>query len=451
MSLLVAILLGIFLGLLGGLLPGIGNTIVLMVMFPVLINWPPEIIIIFYALLIQASNFTGSVSALNLGLLGDITSEPALRERQYIIKNELSLVALKYTAISSAIACLLAAVVFFGLLDWFANNVFLLRSEIRFFILWTIVIAIIWWPSNHVIKNFLLVVTGIGLTVVGHHDFFLGYRDVHILTLGTVFLQPGIPTIVILSSFLAVPALLKLNQNRNPGSGSVQEVVSLDYQDDTTKNTKFNFASALRGSAIGSILGIIPMIGVVISSNVAWTVEKFLSRHKNENQNSLNRLTSAEAANNSAYVTVLIPLLVFGLAIIPSELILLSIVELKAWVPRQSTWSLFGLSYYYWIFIALMISCVVGYLVCFTFVKSITILFRSHLKFISAITALLIIVSLTYSGWLVDNRTLFLITFICFSIFAVCFKKTDYLPLIVGFLLGSQLLSTSNVLYNLYF
>ena len=444
--LLTALLLGITLGLLAGLFPGIGNTVIILTLFPVLINWPSEIVILFYVVLIQSSNFTGSVSAINLGLLGDITSEPALRERNFIINNNLSLSALKYTAISSVVACMVAGSILVFLFDFISSSSAMLRSEVRFVIIWIISLAVLFWKNNKFGVNLLLLLSGIMLTLVGHYEFFLGWRDVHVLTFGQTFLHGGIPTISVLTCFLAIPALLKLYSS----------LKSKEFYTDQTNNTvvtvdvKYNWSSGIRGTLIGSFFGVVPMIGSMISSNIAWITEKLFQRNDSSlSQKSIDRLVSAEAANNSANVTVLLPLLLFGLAIIPSELILLSIVETQGWTPSAIGWTLMGLSFYHWMFIFLAVSCLIGYLTCYTFVSTVTKLVKNNIKIICGLTIALIASSLMYSGWMTQNYSIYLLTFVLFFSIVVLYRRIDYMPLVVGFLLGDQLLSVTSVIYDL--
>jgi putative tricarboxylic transport membrane protein len=438
MTLIILLLLGIFLGLVAGFLPGIGNVVILLSLYPLLTQYSPEYVILFYAVLIQTSNFSSSVSAINLGLLGDITSEPALRERVFLIKNNLIKKSLQFTAISSVYACMISLFLFYLIIDWISGNPVILRTEIRFIVLWVITVAVIFWPKNNCVENFTLLISGMILTVVGHYEHFLGTQDIQILTFGLTSLHGGIPTIAVLTAFLAVPALLKLHKT----SLITFEITQAEKKQ---SSEKFSWSSGTRGSLIGSVLGLVPMVGAIVSSNVACAVEKMFLKSKSENQQSLNRLTSAEAANNSANVTVLIPMLIFGLAIIPSELILLSIIETRGWTPNLT------MSFYYSLFLAILFSCFVSYLVCYTFVSSLTRIIRNQLFVISFITITLMITSIWYSGWLVDNRTLYLSTFVIFSVIVILFRKIDYMPLVVGFLLGDQLLGVSSVFYRLYF
>ena len=71
-------------GLFAGLMPGIGSSALMLTALPLLYNLPPELCIIFYALAVQASQFSGSVAAINFGIMGELTSYPALAERRNV-------------------------------------------------------------------------------------------------------------------------------------------------------------------------------------------------------------------------------------------------------------------------------------------------------------------------------------------------------------------------------
>ena len=446
--LLLAVFLGIVLGLIAGMLPGVGATITMLAMLPIISQWPAEIIIIFYAVMIQCLNFTSSVSSLNLGVLGDITGEPALRERNCIVTNRLTDSALKYSALGSIVACCMALLLFSILLDWFYAMPIMLRSETKFLLLWTVLVATVWWPGNTKITNLILIVSGFFLSIIGHHELFWNVRDVHILTFGITEIYGGIPSLAVLTAFLAVPALLKLYRSL----ATTTSIGSLILTESVTQTYKFNWSSSFRGSIIGIVLGTIPMVGALICSNVAWAVEKMFSRKQNENQQSLNRLLAAESANNSAAITVLIPLLLLGLAIIPSEMILLSSLETLNWLPGKSDWTYLGMGFYHWLFASLMLACAASYLFCYSFVIPFSKFFYNHMTGLMWITIILIFSSVYYSGWLVDNKLFFVL---CFSILScivlVLYKYVEFMPLVAGFLLGDLVLHSSRIVYNLYF
>jgi putative tricarboxylic transport membrane protein len=244
-----------------------------------------------------------------------------------------------------------------------------------------------------------------------------------------------------LGAFLAVPSLINVSKSLSENK--------IDLVTDKTQHeeVKFSWASSLRGTTLGIFLGMVPLIGTMISSNVAWAFEKLFSKKKNLNQQSLNRLLAAESSNNSAAVTVLIPLLILGLAIIPSEMLLLSIIESVGWHPKNVTGD-----FYIKLYSALIAACLISYLFCYTFVIPFTKLFYKNFKILLYITFVIIVGSVYYSGSMYSNQIFFIL---CLSVFSfvvlLTYKYFDFIPLVAGYLLSSEVLNTTQIIHNLYF
>ena len=439
-ELLTAILLGLTLGLIAGFMPGIGNTLVLLIVTPFLFQWPPEVSVIFYAVCVQVGNFSTTVSSINFGLLGDMTGEPALRERISIVKNRLTTTSLKFSAISSLVSVAIGSLILFFMLSYTSTSTVALRTETRFLLISVIILFLCFWPSNKIYTNLLLLFIGAILGMIGHHEQLFNYSDVHLLTFNQTAFYSGIPMIVVLCAFLAVPSIIKL-----------LALKEIEYQpaDSIKIAHRFPLASSIRGVAIGSFLGMIPMIGTLVSSNVAWSVERIFNK-KDSLESSLARLSSAESANNSASITVLIPLLTIGLAIIPSEMILLSVLETKSWIPNSTNWQLSGMAFYQWLVIAIVSTSLISYLICYTFVRRITNLIIRHFKAISYVAILTIAVSIAYSGYNVANMTFYLLIFVALSVIVIINRRIDYMPVVAGYLLIDELLNSARVVFNLY-
>jgi putative tricarboxylic transport membrane protein len=79
----------------------------------------------------------------------------------------------------------------------------------------------------------------------------------------------------------------------------------------------------IRGTSIGLVCGLIPGVGTSISSNMSWNFEKSLKSSASK------QLAAAESANNSAMISCLIPLILFGIPILASENFIIQIMESK--------------------------------------------------------------------------------------------------------------------------
>lgn len=440
MEIILAILSGAFGGLIVGFLPGIGATILMLTSMPILLTWHPASAIIFYATAIQASHFSGSVASINFGLLGEATSDPALRERPIVVSNNFEQSALKYTALGSFLACVLALFFVQVAYDVFSMSTIALRTDFSVMILIIILSACVFWKNNPITVNAFLVLIGITLGHIGQHSSSSSVDEYHFLTFGLPELFNGVPSFVVLASFLAMPALIKFR---------TINLVDFSKQHKNQTTTSFPIVSFLRGTFIGLFAGLIPMIGNMISSNLAWTVEKRFKQQNNVSD-SMSRLVSAESANNSSQITVLLPLLILGIAIVPSEIILLSILEYKDWMMMLTNWTFLDLTLLTWIALGATIGCTISYLVCYTFVLPISLFLRNHLQKLNWITLIIMVISVTYLGMQIENEFFYIFAFICFSFVAYVYKEIDFIPLVAGFLLSDSIFYKLPTLFMIY-
>ena len=95
-----------FIGLLVGLLPSMGATMMMLLLYPILQHIDFIYIILFYAIMINASQFSGSVSAIGFNLLGEISSAPIIKERSLIVKEGMHMNALRNTMYGSLVGVL---------------------------------------------------------------------------------------------------------------------------------------------------------------------------------------------------------------------------------------------------------------------------------------------------------------------------------------------------------
>lgn len=440
LDLVITFLFAVFAGLLAGLLPGIGSTAVLIAGLPLLYNLPPEICILYYAVAVQSAQFSGSVSAINFGIIGELTSYPALAERQNILHNGLQKTALKFTALGSLISCVLPAVFLYTLLDWFRHQSIMMRTDFLFTVIVIIFAAAVFYKKNSATVNTILLICGVVVSQIGLR--MQGGTEQNFLTFDQPWLYAGIPMISLLGGLVAVPMIV------NGARWSLEET-STSLQN-TQVSPKFNLFSSIRGGIIGLFCGLIPAIGTQISSGVAWALERrFYSTDKP--YDFMSRLTSAESANNSSQITVLVPLLVIGLAIVPSEMILLDLIEMKFWYPGQETWSLYGIEFYQWLGICLAFSAAVCFLVCYTFISVIHIWLKNNLVLLNRIALVIISLAIFYAGSLVEARLFFIASFVILACIGLLFLKVDFIPLIAGYFLGDVLIDSVAILRQLYF
>lgn len=439
-EIIVTLMAAALAGLVAGILPGVGSSALMLAALPLLYSLPPELCIIYYAVAIQASQFSGSVSAINFGMMGELTSYPALAERRYVLENNLQKTALRFTALGSTIACIIPALMLYPMLSWFRDQHVIMRTDFTFGVTVVIIAFCTLYKSNPRWMNSLLVAAGVVISQVGMRS--TGSSEREFLTFGQPFLYGGIPMIAVLAGLIAVPLIVQYMGWRDP-------VENVHMNDKIEPSVRYPIFSTLRGSVLGLFTGLLPAIGTQIGSNLAWFIEKKFYP-KDDHRSVLARLTAAESANNGSQISVLIPLLVIGIAIVPSEMILLSILETKFWMPGKETWKVVGLNFYEWFIITLVSCSIFCYLTCYTFLSWINPWLKKNLDLLNKACILLLSIAVLYSGSLVEARVFFLMSFAVFSAIALAFRRVDFIPLVAGYFIGDIFIDSIVILQFLY-
>ena len=133
---------------------------------------------------------------------------------------------------------------------------------------------------------------------------------------------------------------------------------------------------------------------------------------------------------------MLIPLLVLGLAIQPSEIILLQLIESQIWTVAQTyNWKFLALLY-----ILIPVGCFFTAFLCYNIVKTTMQFFYTHIQSILYSILVISVSSILYMGYQAD-QTIYYFIVLCVSIaigMVLEKKKIDVLPLIIMFLLENN-------------
>jgi len=252
-----------------------------------------------------------------------------------------------------------------------------------------------------------------------------------LLTLGVAGLSDGIPLIALLVGLIALPAGIDIVRTR---------LRTVAEKNNTTSD--FPTAAALRGSLIGAIAGLIPAVGNTVCSQLAWRIEKYFS---DADSHSLRRLTSAEAANNSSAVAVMLPLMMFGIPIVSSEVVLFSILQSNGWMASMVTRELLLM-----LAMAFLLSAVVSWILCGFNVQR---LVQGISKYATLVVVFTLVAAsfgvistgmASYSGWFYS------IILALAGIIGILGRRLDFTPLVLSFLVAPTLVTGISTLTQLY-
>jgi putative tricarboxylic transport membrane protein len=417
-STLVCLFAGIIIGVMTGLLPSMPMAVGMMLLFPFVDHITVLDIFVYWTAIIVGAQFFGSVATISTGIPGEASSLIYVNDIKNLAVADRTRLIL-YTAVGSWIASVSAsvvgAVVFYlgsyEFLFWF-NKIWVKAT------IFAIALGIFLYFSRHRIITLCLIFLGLVLSPKNNYALPDVWFHLQSVFENTTFF-------VIAIGLLIVPELF----NRN-----TIEVGKKEHQTETITNGMPWF-SAMKGSVVGALGGLIPGPSAVISATMAYASEKDIKK----------RITSAESANNSAMITSMFPLLVIGIPITITEVIVLQMLESRSinW-PDLSDLENLGKTLIYVQMIAVALAT--AYFILSTrmigFYAQLLMLLQSRLRIILlCLIVLLAGIDFYYSEISILNYLL-LLTFFSAIGKILLIKKIDPIPLLFAFVVGDRVIWT---------
>lgn len=297
---------GCVLGTLVGVLPGIGPLATISMLLPFTFGLDPTAALIMLAGIYYGAAYGGSTTAILVNLPGETSSAVTVIDGYKMATKGRAGQALATAAIASFVAgCV-------GTLVLAATAVPLSTIALRFgapdyFSLMVLgLIASIGLSAGSVPKSVGMILTGIALGLVGI-DITSGVQR---YTFGLSGLFEGIPFIVLAVGLFAFgEVILSVCTKENTTEEAKVVGKLMPDREDVRRMTP----SIVRGTLVGTLLGILPGAGQSLASFISYAVEKRVSKHSSEmGQGAIEGVAAPEAANNAAAQTAFIPTLTLG-------------------------------------------------------------------------------------------------------------------------------------------
>lgn len=433
---LISVVLGSFIGIIVGVLPGLGATALLLMVYPLLQYFDLLSLFVFYFALINSSQYYGSVSATVYGVAGELSSIPAVKHGHALFLDGHGSEALVRAATASFIAALFAITLFVLLANTDIFSYFM-KSSWRMSMMILALLSMIFF-SGKKITAVLFVVLGLVIGKIGY-DHILQTR---ILTFGMLDLDGGLPFFPVFAGLVLIPSLIE-------GYTKSKFIKFTFVPTDFLTRLKLLFDQQymlpnMRGAVIGFFSGLIPGVSYTISSSIAEWIENKIRKTHNQRTHQLNAVVAAEAANNSAAVSVLIPLITLAIPIVSSEAIVLSIAETKGFGINVS---LELLTNNLMLFVgALLIINVLNWIVAGLLFNQVIKIYQCLQKYIYHIVIVLCTLIMLYFAWTDYQLWLSLPVFALFLIFGLLVKDLQAKTSFVFAYFVADLLS-----YEIYF
>jgi TctA family transporter len=297
---------GVLLGTLIGVLPGIGPVPTIAMLLPITYALPPVSALIMLAGIYYGAQYGGSTTAILVNLPGESSSVVTCIDGYQMARQGKAGKALAVAAIGSFIAGTFATMLIAAFAPPLAE-VALKFGPAEYFSLMVLgLIAAVVLASGSLVKAIGMIVLGLLLGIVGT-DVNSGLQR---YSLGIAELSDGIGFVTVamgLFGFAEIIVNLEHKEKREVFTKNLSDV-RLKWRD-----FKEAFPAIVRGTGIGSVLGILPG-GALLSAFASFMVEKKLAKDASQfGKGAIKGVAGPESANNAGAQTSFIPLLTLGI------------------------------------------------------------------------------------------------------------------------------------------
>jgi putative tricarboxylic transport membrane protein len=300
-------LLGCLIGTLIGVLPGVGPVATIAMLLPLTFNVDPTGALILLAGIYYGAQYGGSTSAILVNIPGETTSVVTVLDGHQMARQGRAGVALGISAIASFVAGSIATVVI-AALALPLSKLALLFGPADYFSLMLVGLACsVVLARGSLLKAVGMVLTGLLLATVGT-DLETGEER---LTFGIPELADGIDFAVLAMGLFGFAEILK-NLDSPDAAGVVRGVIGRLLP--SRQDLRQALGPMLRGTALGTVLGILPGNGAVLAPFASYAVEKKLAKDPSRfGRGAIEGVAGPEAANNAGAQAAFIPLLTLGI------------------------------------------------------------------------------------------------------------------------------------------
>jgi len=300
-------LIGVFLGTAIGVLPGLGPAATIAMLLPATFALPTVSSLIMLAGIYYGAQYGGSTTAILVNLPGESSSVVTAIDGYQMARKGQAGKALAVAALGSFFAGTVATV----LLALFAPplaEVALKFGPAEYFSLMVLgLVASVVLASGSLLKAIGMIVLGLLLGLIGT-DVNSGVPR---YTFDLPQLADGINFVIVAMGMFGIGEIIRNLEHEETRTLVMSKVKGLMPTLDDLKRCA---APVVRGTMIGSALGILPGGGAMLSSFASYSIEKKLAKNSEEfGKGAIQGVAGPESANNAGAQTSFIPMLTLGI------------------------------------------------------------------------------------------------------------------------------------------
>lgn len=320
-------LIGVFLGTAIGVLPGLGPTATIAMLLPITFGLPPVSSLIMLSGIYYGAQYGGSTTAILVNLPGESSSVVTALDGYQMAKQGRAGKALATAAIGSFVAGTFATV----LLALFAPplaDIALQFGAAEYFSLMVVgLVASVVLASGSLLQAFGMIVLGLLLGMAGT-DVNSGLER---YTFETPYMAEGINFVILAMGMFGLGEIIKNLEDEHLRSAMVAKVQGLMPNKEDFRRMAWPI---VRGTGLGSLLGILPGGGAMLASFASYSIEKKISKTPDQfGKGAIEGVAGPESANNAGAQTSFIPLLTLGIPSNPVMALMIGAMIIQGITP----------------------------------------------------------------------------------------------------------------------
>ena len=300
-------LIGALLGTLIGVLPGIGPVATIAMLLPTTYSLEPVSALIMLAGIYYGAQYGGSTTAILVNMPGESSSVVTCLDGYQMARKGQAGAALAIAALGSFFAGSCATILVAGV-SLPLSALALKFGPAEYFSLMVLgLIGAVVLAHGSLVKAIAMIVLGLLLGIVGT-DVNSGVER---FTFGIPELSDGIGVVVVAMGLFGFAEIIL-----NLESTEKREVIKTRLKGMWLTRSQLREAApaVLRGTALGSMLGVLPGGGAMLSSFASYSIEKKLAKDPSQfGKGAICGVAGPESANNAGAQTSFIPLLTLGI------------------------------------------------------------------------------------------------------------------------------------------
>ena len=318
--------MGVVLGTLIGVLPGIGPVATIAMLLPVTFTLPPVSALIMLAGIYYGAQYGGSTTAILVNLPGESSSVITCLDGYQMARKGRAGPALGISAIGSFFAGCVATIII-ALFAPPLAEVALKFGPTEYFSLMVLgLISATVLAHGSLIKAIAMVILGLLLGIVGT-DVNSGVAR---YSFNVPELSDGIGFVTVAMGVFGIAEIVANLEHKDSREIFVHKITNLMP---TWADIKRCAPAILRGTTLGSALGILPGGGALLASFAAYTLEKKITGGDTFGKGEIRGVAAPESGNNAGAQTSFIPLLTLGIPSNPVMALMIGAMMIQGIAP----------------------------------------------------------------------------------------------------------------------